>query len=192
MTDDGGDVWGEAESLRELRVLSVDWLRGEVPNFPGYGGQPASETHEIIDPLVELNESGLLTTSSQPARIGEGWRQRAYVEGFAAEIDARRIEIKALYSDLHILTFKSGTGGGYRTPVTVSEGEAMTWNGHADHSWVVKRFEDRCSEAALDDLRSAWFVIAIDLRWGRKGHLWDVLLDGNVPAEAVETVQRGS
>ena len=191
MTDDL-DVWREAESLRELRRLAVDWLRGELLTFPAYGGQPAPETHEIIDPLIRLNESGLLTMGSQPAQIGEGWQQRAYVDGFAAEIDARRIEVKTLYSDLHILTFPPGEGGGYMTPVSVSGGEPTTWSGHADHSQMVEVFEDRCSETALDDLRGAWFVIAIDLRWGRKGHLWDVLLDGNVPVEAVGTVHPGS
>jgi len=191
MSDDF-DVWHDAESLQDLRGLAVDWLRGEVDDFPGYAGSPAPETHEILDPLIRLNESGLLTTASQPAMIGDGWRQRAFVDGFAAKEDALRIDVKALYSDLHLLTFPPGEGGGYMTPVSVSEGEPMTWNGHADHSFMLEPFEDRCSGSALDDLREAWYVIAIDLRWGRKGHLWDVLLDGNAPADAVEAVSHGS
>lgn len=183
--NDDSDVWQDAESLRDLRGLAADWLRGEVDGFPGCGGSPASETYEIAEPLIRLNEAGLLTTSSQPAVMEDNWRQRAFVDGFASEEGACRIDVKALYSDLHILTFPPGSEGGYQTPVTVSEGKPMTWNGHVDHDHMLEWFE-RCSESALDDLRSAWFVVVIDLRWGRKGRLWDVLLDGNVPAEAVE------
>lgn len=177
--------WKDAQSLRELCTLTADWLRGEVEGSPSYPGSPAPETHEIDDSLIRLNESGLLTTSSQPAGIGEGWGQRAFVDGFASEENALRIDVKALYSDLHILTFPPGEGGGYPTPVTVSEGEPTTWNGHVEHEDMVESF-GWCSEGALDELRSAWFVVVIDLRWGRKGHLWDVLLDGNAPPEAVE------
>lgn len=187
MTDDL-DAWSEAESFGELRTLTADWLRGDVPGFPGMGSGPAPETDEIREPLIRLNEAGLLTVSSQPARVGDDFAQRAFVEGFATETDALRVDVKALYSDLHILTFPPGESGGYMTPVTVSEGEPVTWNGCADHLRMVEVFEDRCSESALDDLRSAWFVVVMDLRWGRKGHLWNVLLDGNAPAEAVEAV----
>lgn len=186
--NDHADVWARARSLQELRTLTADWLRGEVGGFPGYESLPAAETHEITEPLIRLNEVGLLTTGSQPAAMEDDWRQRAFVEGFATEEDACRIDVKALYSDLHILTFPPGEGGGYRTPVGVRDGRPVTWNGHADHSFMLEPFEDRCSESALSDLREAWFVMVIDLRWGRKGHLWDVLLDGNVPVEAVEWV----
>lgn len=179
MTDSAG--WKDAGSLRELRALTASWLRGEVDGFPGYASSPASETQDILDPLIRLNESGLLTTNSQPAGVGESWKQRAYVEGFAAEEDARRIATKALYSDLHILAFPPGSRGGYMTPVTVVEGQPMTWNGRIDHSTMLSPFENRCSESGLDDLRQAWIVVAIDLRWGRKNHLWKVLLDGGAP-----------
>ncbi|HLL45655.1 MAG TPA: hypothetical protein VK399_03060, partial [Longimicrobiaceae bacterium] len=91
---------------------------------------------------------------------------------------------KCLYSDLHIQVFPPGIKWGYMTPITVADGHPFTWAGSTDPS-ELEHFERVCSPSALRELRSAWYVVAIDLTWGRADHLWHVLLEENRPGYSV-------
>lgn len=185
MSDKAKEAWRSAQSFAELRALTTQWVAGDLAFNPSYyGDAPDPEINEIVEPLVRLNQRGLLTVISQPGALDDGHAQRAWVEGFAQEDTARRIAAKALYSDLHILAFPPGVERGYMTPITVRDGHPITWAG-ASSRHELEVFAEVCSPEALRQLEAAWYVIAIDLVWGRQAHLWDVLLADDRPGFSV-------
>jgi hypothetical protein len=56
----GASVWSSATTLAELCEVNIRFLRGELDESPSHGGLPDSETSEILEPLIQLNERGFL------------------------------------------------------------------------------------------------------------------------------------
>src|SRR5262245_26658473 len=108
-------MWAQAVTFEDLCNLTVLWLNGDIPYFPGNGGSRDCETGEIKDALINFNQKGLLTTFSQPARAltKDGFAQRAAVDGFAKEVAAKRIAALSLFTDLLVFVIPPTGLAGY-------------------------------------------------------------------------------
>ncbi len=178
--EDARQVWARAQSFAQLCELTIQFIEGVLPFFPTYGS-PNEETNDIKSALVQLNRQGLLTTGSQPAMLKPDYAQRAWVEGFARKKTALVFAAKSLYSDVHIVVFPPRVERGYMIPITVADGRPYTWAGASAYFELEPCFKKVCNARAMRALTSAWYVVAIDLVWGRKEHLWEILLAANQP-----------
>jgi hypothetical protein len=169
--------WREANSLADFGELTVAWLKGTLKYHPADGDSPDYETNEIVEDLVQLNRRGFVTTFSQPGvSIDEsGSGQRATVEGFTSEPLARAIGAWGLHSELLVFVYEPSAEGGYQVPITTSEFHPFTWCGPAWGEESFQGYDDVCSLEGLAALRSAWTVVVIDPKWGRKHYLWNQL-----------------
>ena len=169
-------LWSEAQTFAEVCAVMRRFVAGELPLSPDHGGPIDPETVTIVPHLVALNDAGLLTTHSQPGlAVDDTEAQRACVEGFALEEAALRFAERALYTDLHVQVSPPGVDAGYMVPITKADGHPYTWTGRADAD-LLQGFISMCTASAVAELRSAWYVVAIDLQWGRPDHLWRELL----------------
>lgn len=100
VTDDRREMWGERlDSLADIYQVFVRFCRGEIDAMPWFDSPLASESDQIRDKLIRINQHGLLTINSQP-RVNAspsndpavGWGgdggvvfQKAYVEFFVAQ-----------------------------------------------------------------------------------------------------------
>ena len=176
--DKARERWAQAADFPALCRLAADYATGRQPFFPSHGGDPDPETNAIASHLEQLNLKGLLTTCSQPGDEGDDrFAQRAFVDGYAVREDALALAAKSLYSDILVLVFPPGTEGGYHIPVTIDQGQPFTWVGMWAGDEELEHFASTCSDTAMAQLRAAWYVTAIDPVWGRKEHLWEVLLE---------------
>lgn len=88
-------MWSTATTFSELIDVNIKFLKGEINESPWHCGPLNGESFSILDKLIEINEKGLLTTSSQPGvfnfieNVGP-YHQKAYVSGFIS------------FADLHI------------------------------------------------------------------------------------------
>ena len=185
--------WEKAQSFSDLCELGAKFITRQLPFFPGYGGEfPDPETAEISEYLARLNRKGFFTENSQPGELEEFYAQRACVQGFALEELALDFAKKTLYSDIHIQVFSpedilpNGMYG-YQIPVTVQEGQPFSWTGSCDKN-VFYQFEIFSPVTAniIKQNSSVWYVVAIDLVWGRKERLWDILLSESLEGYSVK------
>ena len=166
--------WGEPQSFGELCELMACFLEGEGEEAPGCGSVE-EETKPLIPYLAAFNRAGFLTTCSQPGELSPGWRQRAFVDGFALEETARRIARLALFTDLHIVVAPPGySAGSHQTPVIVRDFMPHGWSGFTSFE-KIEFFAEECRSVAVAELRSAWSVSVVDLVWGRLEYLWEKL-----------------
>lgn len=171
-------TWEDAVTFQDLVTVNIRFVQGELLRSPTYGGPVGSETGEIVEALVILNQRGLLTTGSQPAVSDGHYQQRAWVEGFASEEVAQRLDEKQLCSDIIVRTF-----GPWdecfcpQIPITQRDGSARTWAGSGAGSSDEKLeiWSVTCRPEAIAALRTSWYVVAIDPSWGRKEYLWRTL-----------------
>ena len=174
-------VWQESETFEGLCELNARFMEGKIRFIPGCSGEGLDAESEPIAPyLAAFNRAGFLTVVSQPG-LDEGYsKQRAFVEGFACEATALRIERLSLCSDLYIYVAGAGESGGCRTTVTIDHLRPHAWAGDAalDETGLVvdmQGYEAVCSDSAMEDLKQTCFVSVIDLCWGRTKYLWDTL-----------------
>ena len=174
-------IWQKIETFEGLCELNACFMEGRICFIPGCSGEGLDAESEPIAPyLAAFNCAGFLTVVSQPG-LDEGYsKQRAFVEGFACEATALRIERLSLCSDLYIYVAGPGESGGCRTMVTIDYLKPFTWAGDAalDETGLfvqMQGYEDICSDSAMEDLKQACFVSVIDLCWGRTKYLWDTL-----------------
>lgn len=169
--------WHVATTFFEMCELMALFIEGKSPFIPGYFGDAVdTETLPIVPYLAALNRAGLMTTQSQPGQFEPGYKQRAFVHGFANREVALKIATLALYSDLHICVFPpdSEEDTGYHVPVTVDNFQPFTWAGM--HSLgEIEHYSDVLLDEAILSLEQAWYVTVIDLTWGRNDHLWESL-----------------
>ena len=176
------ESWLRARGFDDLCRLTGDYVTGRQPFFPTHYGDPDPESHEIASSLEQLNINGLLTICSQPGMREEDGQnsQRAFVDGFAKRDVAEGFATRSLYSDIYVAIFSPDGSGynGYMVPVTLEDGRPYTWAGFSSGvDEELEHFAAVSSEAAMKELRSAWYVAAIDLVWGRNQHLWPALLE---------------
>ena len=156
--------------------MTARWLLGAVRKHPSYPALPDPETRRIIKPLVRLNRSGFITDFSQPAEpLQAGSAQRAAVSGFCPEPVALRLAAVTLLADLLVLVYPPNQGGGYQIPITLEDYRPFTWCGSFDPGEHIGELRG-LSRKAREALRRSWYAVAIDPKWGRKGHLWRHLL----------------
>ena len=174
-------VWQKIETFEGLCELNARFMEGKIRFIPGCSGEGLDAESEPIAPyLAAFNRAGFLTVVSQPG-LDEGYsKQRAFVEGFACEATALRIERLSLCSDLYIYVAGPGESGGCRTTVTIDYLKPHAWAGDAalDETGLVvhmQGYEAVCSDSAMEDLKQTCFVSVIDLCWGRTKYLWDTL-----------------
>jgi hypothetical protein len=178
-------AWQSARTLADLGELTAQWLEGRIASVPGYCGAPAEETVPLIPVLARLNRAGFVTDCSQPGQTGDGWEQRAAVQGYAAQDVALRI-IGAVAADPELVTISCPPSMvprwryGYRDAMTVTRARGRHFTGfgvriprrHIRDGWIG---HGMCSREAVKALCEAWQVTVIDPEWGRPDLLWQVL-----------------
>lgn len=160
----------------------VLWLDGALFDTPVHGGPPADETAGIASHLRALNRSGLVTIGSQPGLVERGWFQRAYVQmvgpyprlaNAAAALTATP-GIRAWVRPLADLDLDPHS----RETVTVTRHGPFTCSGTGDllvWGHVCMLFEGMPAATQQRLLAEGAVLVAVDMRWGRAGHLWDAL-----------------
>lgn len=174
-------VWTACSSFNDLCAAMIRFVRAELSFCPGRGGPPDPETDATRAKLVSLNETGLLTMCSQPGIAERAIVQRAFVDGFVRKDQALILAEKGLYADIYLEVFAPEWGAaGARIPITQSDGYPFSWGGDVDVG-AVQHFAEVCGFRAIAELTEAWQFSAIDLRWGRADHLWNVLREARRP-----------
>lgn len=176
-------VWSRAKSLKDLSELTVQWLEGKLECHFSQPSEPDEETSEISAYLIQINQLGLLTEFSQPAKkLNDGSGQRACISGFSDEANAKKLVKLNLHTDMLVFIFAPGSlssqiSYGYQIPVTVEEYHPFTWCGSVS-GHEMESFEELqlLGTDALTSIVESWYVIAIDTKWGRKSYLWDNLV----------------
>jgi hypothetical protein len=189
-------LWAAARTLADLGELTAQWLEGYIASVPGYCSAPADETASLVPVLAAANRAGFVTDSSQPGESGDGWEQRAAVQGYADDetLDALTRAARKAPDGLVLLACESTRFRvNYRSalPVTRSGGRDFTWFGaalprrHLRDSWTGY---GECGREAVKAVCGAWQVTLIDTEWGREDSpLWAVLADfaSRTPSGAV-------
>lgn len=169
--------WTEARSLRDLGELTALYLEGKA-GHPLYDDNVDDETIGIAPYLISYNRHGFLTSSSQPGlSLQDGYRQRAYVNGFASKLVALSIYRLCLCTELIVLLFPPGYDGGYQIPVTVESFHPFTWVGGGTMHEIDYMIAGGAivHRPLIEELSAAWSVEVIDLCWGRNDYLWPLL-----------------
>ena len=168
-------LWQEAMTFADLCNLTAQFISGDISFIPSYGGSGVDEeTDPIVPQLVKLNKHGFMTVDSQPGYLDEDWGQRACVDGFALKETALKIAALTLYTDLYIGVFEPGYDGGAIIPVIIRDFQPHGWAGSAGFE-EIEFYKEVCNKRAIQALSQAWYISAIDLKWGRKNHLWKEL-----------------
>jgi hypothetical protein len=171
-------MWLAASTMLELGELAARWLEGDLSWQPCYyGDEPEPETAGLIGVLALANRGGFFTDQSQPGEIGDGYSQRAFVDGFADEATAERIRVAFSSTDLVVIAIPAHVD---RTcalvPVTRDGVEEFTWLGTGVAIDDLRAsYEGLVSPQALLGLMSAWQLHIFDPVWGRNDRLWPIL-----------------
>lgn len=173
--------WSAAAGFEDLCGLAARFLEGELEAFPGWGAPDVDEeTDALVDLLAAWCRAGFLTVASQPAghaRPGEDGRteqRRAFVCGFASEAAAQRLA--GLTADgMEVLVQPASESSGAPGPPVGERGaDPFLLAGHGAGPVELELFAERCSPAALEDLRRTCWVVAHDPVWNRDA-LWPAL-----------------
>lgn len=144
---------------------------------PGGYDEPADETAQIRDPLIQLNQAGYATHGSQPGHAptvgwdGRTYEQRAAVDGFADRATADRIQAAAEAEGLTVIRH---SGAGRRTDyskdvdTTFADGQPVTGFGQR----LGRSDVDLAMGGYMtDELRRAEQVTIVDEEIGRNDRL---------------------
>jgi hypothetical protein len=167
------DVWWEAETFEDLCSAMVRFIEGELQWSPVHLGPLMEESDDLVPYLRRLNLAGFMTTSSQPTEEGAGWDQLAYVEGFAREEEARRIEQVVARGSLGVvLTAPGETGGRGRY------GDLHPFiDGYPSPEWISDSWAYSINKRAVWALRDLWHVVAFDTNDRDPWRLWRNVLE---------------
>ena len=168
--EEGVRSWREAVSYAAICELMAQFIQGRCAYSPIYPAPVDDETNEIATYLAALNRAGFLTIDSQPGAS----EQRAFVNGFAPESIARVIARVTLYTDLYVLIVPPWAEGGYQIPVGIEDLQPCIWSGFSEFT-DLDAFDKICRPEVMQALVRAWSVSVVDLSWGRRGHLWEML-----------------
>lgn len=170
------ETFESAETIADLQRLTAAFLRGELSATSYHFGPLLPESASIVEKLVEINQLGLITTSSQPGRLGPTGKQRCYVEGVLPK------RFFHLFSrNLYRI---AGEGAFITTTDTEMSYEEMVHLKHCDLYWVTKDIDGigvtHISEStgpcgAFQTCREVWpqlvdeyvGIFVMDTVWGR-------------------------
>ncbi|MER7623924.1 hypothetical protein [Streptomyces sp. NPDC126503] len=173
-----GSAWRDARTIADLGQNMAGWLEGRVPSWPGYDGPFGQEetngARHLVPTLIAANNAGFVTINSQPGETGDGYRQRASVDGIVHDHSPLLDRLLALQNQgftvvrgwpkqQHVITEQDGqpftTFGGWR------------WRRNdIHHIWRG------VGHRARRELREHGTTIHIyDPVWGRDDRLWPAL-----------------
>lgn len=168
--------WRGAGTLAEQGCLVVDWLLGRHPYTPFHLGPPDEETTPLLPVLASLNQSGLVTTCSQPGMDEDGWRQRAFVDcyGYPERIDSLgRVALDAglwIWTDCSLLSHSDAL-----EPVSEEDGRAVTRCGPFSKEDVFPEWWMILGLSGQDTYRFSRRLCVVDPVWGREDALWSAV-----------------
>ncbi|CAO1616975.1 unnamed protein product [Jaminaea pallidilutea] len=148
--DEARQLWGEPETLDQVKDLFRRFCAGELKALPWSDSGVAKETTKINHQLATLNSLGYLTINSQPAVDGvrsedevHGWGpkggyvyQKAYLEFFISPRQLDRL-IAQIEQDPQITYHAVNARGDMRTNTTSEAPNAVTW-GCFPHKEIVQ------------------------------------------------------
>lgn len=168
----------DAQTISQLGKVTADWLGGaDNLNHPGGYDEPADETAQIRDPLIQLNQAGYATYGSQPGHApsvgwdGRTYEQRAAVDGFADREAADRIQAAAEAEGLTVIRHSgAGRSTDYSKDVdtTYADGQRVTSFGQR-----LSRSDLRLAMDGhmTDELSRAEQITVVDPEIGRNDRL---------------------
>ena len=176
--------WQAARSFGDVARLTALRLEGAIGSRPGYmpGRGPGAETGRLVPALAALCRAGYLTIASRP---GNGWEQRAAVEGLCSAEVADRISRAGETAGLTVIAHAPADRpnwcwGPSGRSITVTRA-----GGRADREFGPRlscgQIGDRragwgmCHPDAVAALCGAWQVTVADPQWGRPEVLWRAL-----------------
>ncbi|MCA9001435.1 MAG: hypothetical protein KDB61_05900 [Planctomycetes bacterium] len=180
--------WQKATSYRELCLLAVEFLDGDLPAFPGWMAPDIDEeTDPWVPQLVAANQRGFLTTASQPggcpplSHDALPWRQRAFVVGFAPAglVEELRGQVKG--TRLSLFDFESSAAGGEPIGVLQQGPRESLFVGTGEGPAELAIFAEFVSPAALRELAETRYLCLVDPEWGRDDLLWPILANERRP-----------
>ncbi len=182
--------WRNATSFEELCALAVEFLDGDLPAFPGWMAPDIDEeTDDLVPALAAANESGFLTTASQPGACpalshdGLPWSQRAFVVGFAPLPLVTELRSKVQGTRLQLLDFASHETGGQALPAARHGDREYLHVGTGEGPAELEVFAHRIGPKALKSLQEARYMCLIDPEWGRDDLLWPILANDRGSSE---------
>lgn len=182
-----GRLWANAEGFEDLCELTAQFCEGLLSFTPDHGGPREQETEEIADELAHANRAGFLTTNSQPGETAapeEGYyEQRAWVEGFAQEDVAERLERLVGRTRLVIQARRMHRWRGQRV---LNQDEVITRDAHHEYTGIGRlpsqhnvrsgiSFGGICTRNAVSEVADSYSVLIYDPKWGANRLLWDTL-----------------
>ena len=173
------NAWRDARSIADLGQNMALWLEGRLPGWPGYDGPFGQEeengARHLVPTLIAANRAGFVTVGSQPGETGNGYRQRASVDGVVHDHSPLLSRLLALQGQG--LTVTRGWPKQQHV-ITEQDGEPFTtfggWRWRRDNVHYVWR---GVGHRALRELRDHGVVVHIyDPTWGRDNQLWPALI----------------
>ena len=133
-------LWGKPETLEDVANIFVRYLRGEVKSLPWSESPLTSEAGIIKSELIDLNERGFLTVTSQPSVNGvksahpiHGWGpkggyvyQKAYIELLISPILINEL-IARIEKDPDMTYYAVTKDGDLKTNAPSEGPNAITW-----------------------------------------------------------------
>ncbi|MFT4649531.1 MAG: hypothetical protein ACI9X4_002771 [Glaciecola sp.] len=182
--------WRNATSFQDLCRLTVEFLDGDLPAFPGWmAADIDEETDDWVPELAAANERGLLTTASQPGACpalshdGLPWSQRAFVVGFASAALVEELRTQIEGSRLRLFDFGPQESGGDPMPAARHGDREYLHVGTGEGPAELEVFAHRVGPEALQALSETRYVCLIDPEWGRDDLLWPILANDSGSSE---------
>lgn len=172
--------WPSVDSLEAAGLRVVDWLEGRIRTLPSHLGPPSRETRSIAEDLRLLNARGdVVTDNSQPGLSNVWGRQRATVQGLATEVAAQSLGRRArrmgmLWEDCPVFEAPENARG---VPVTQGITRGLLGNHSRGQVFSARdmAFLIGSIDVPIQTVASWRSFCAVDLRWGRRRALWEVL-----------------
>jgi hypothetical protein len=183
------ELWGNAQTLRELGELTAQWLEGDIESQVGYAPYvgPSDETQDLIPTLAALNRAGYLTIGSQPGTEGgdgqTSWMQEASVQGFADDATLARIRAACEDTDLVVRAYRTPR---HKWPFRgrLDKGGPLAYHACGGNQMGLSNVQ-RClngvGDDAFVDVLNSWQVAVIDPVWTRNDLLWPTLTAAVTP-----------
>ncbi|KAL6945130.1 hypothetical protein ACO0QE_002576 [Hanseniaspora vineae] len=167
-------IWGYPLAQQDLINIFTNYLLGSIPSLPWSDAGLSPETALIQEQLIQLNENGLLTLSSQPSTNGSsstdkifGWGpaggfvyQKSFVE-FFVDRNKWETEIKPKLDSFEnpqvISYYMGGSNGDFQTNMQTNSSSVVTWgvfpNSEIQQTTIV---EEESFKAWRDEAFSIW------------------------------------